>query len=82
MNRYLQGTRVLGMSMVDENDVAMAERSGLVMGALGGIAIGALAWRSHRVWGALLGGIVVGPSVGRAVGNLVARISNVKVVGK
>lgn len=80
MNRYLQGARVLGgLATVDERDVIMAERGGSTVGMLAGVALGWMLWRNHRFLGAI-GGFIVGRPAGRAVGNLVARISSVKVV--
>lgn len=53
-------------------DAAQSITIGSVSGVVGGLVLGALLWKKHRVGGALLGGLLVGPAIGGGIGWLVA----------
>jgi hypothetical protein len=50
----------------------MKIQGGAAIGALVGAAALAIAWKSHRVWGGLLGLFIAGPAVGGTVGYVTA----------
>ena len=80
---YKRGLVVLGAaqpvltttsdSMSSERKRAMLDAATIVpasigVGVVGGTIGGALLWTSHRVAGALLGGLLVGPTIGGLIG--------------
>lgn len=64
----LQNDKAAKAALSGARTVVISSTLGVVLGTVGG----ALLWKAHRVAGALIGGLLVGPAVGWGVGMTIA----------